>query len=299
MTSAIDPTSPRTGRASTARVRGNYEAAKQEIEELQKTLLVSGYITMYPAVSPPGWTSCNGSEVGRLSNPNLFSLIGTTYGAGDGSTTFNVPDMRAHTVRGTSSNVGDTGGSDTHELTLAEMPVHGHTTTEDGEHDHGGTTEGAGGHTHTASSQSAGAHTHSGSTSINGDHSHTLSTNTTGSHTHVDGGPRTWQTDPGFAEVTLYPRGTSTVNQGPLTTSNGAHSHSVSINSSGSHSHSGSVGTAGSHSDHTGTVPSSGAHAHTIDAAGSHTHTVDAVGTGQAHNNIPPVIGVIFIIKLG
>lgn len=46
------------------------------------------------ATSPIGWLLCNGQAVSRTSYPRLFAAIGTTYGAGDGSTTFNVPDLR-------------------------------------------------------------------------------------------------------------------------------------------------------------------------------------------------------------
>lgn len=46
------------------------------------------------ATSPTGWLLCNGQAVSRTSYPRLFAAIGTTYGQGDGSTTFNVPDLR-------------------------------------------------------------------------------------------------------------------------------------------------------------------------------------------------------------
>jgi len=54
-----------------------------------------GDIHMFAATNAPsGWLLCNGSAVSRTTYSNLFSVIGTTYGVGDGSTTFNVPDMR-------------------------------------------------------------------------------------------------------------------------------------------------------------------------------------------------------------
>ena len=46
------------------------------------------------ATSPTGWLLCNGQAVSRASYPRLFAVIGTTYGSGNGSTTFNVPDLR-------------------------------------------------------------------------------------------------------------------------------------------------------------------------------------------------------------
>jgi microcystin-dependent protein len=47
------------------------------------------------ASAPSGWLLCDGSAVSRTTYAPLFAVIGTTYGAGDGSTTFNLPDMRA------------------------------------------------------------------------------------------------------------------------------------------------------------------------------------------------------------
>lgn len=49
--------------------------------------------------APPGWIKANGAAISRTAYSELFSAIGTTYGVGDGSTTFNVPDMRGEFVR--------------------------------------------------------------------------------------------------------------------------------------------------------------------------------------------------------
>ena len=48
---------------------------------------------------PSGWLKCNGAAVSRTAYPGLFSAIGTTYGAGDGSTTFALPELRGEFVR--------------------------------------------------------------------------------------------------------------------------------------------------------------------------------------------------------
>lgn len=49
---------------------------------------------------PPGWVECNGAAVSRTTYSKLFSVIGTLYGAGDGSTTFNLPELRGEFIRG-------------------------------------------------------------------------------------------------------------------------------------------------------------------------------------------------------
>jgi len=72
-----------------------------------------GSITMYAASTPPaGWLECDGSEVNRSVHPNLFNTIGSTFGSGDGSTTFGLPDLRGEFVRGWDNNRGiDSGRS--------------------------------------------------------------------------------------------------------------------------------------------------------------------------------------------
>jgi len=81
------------------------------------------------ATAPSQWLLCDGSEISRETYANLFNVIGTTYGAGDGSTTFMLPDMRTRVPIGSSDNyaLGGVGGSATHTLTVNEMPSHSHT----------------------------------------------------------------------------------------------------------------------------------------------------------------------------
>lgn len=54
--------------------------------------------------APTGWLAANGAAVSRTTYSGLFSAIGTTYGIGDGSTTFNLPDLRGYFVRGAGTN---------------------------------------------------------------------------------------------------------------------------------------------------------------------------------------------------
>lgn len=93
-----------------------------------------GAVTMWAgdnASTPSGWLVCDGSAVSRSTYDALFAVIGTTYGAGDGSSTFNLPDMRARFPvmenGGINYNLADTGGADSVTLTTAQMPGHSHT----------------------------------------------------------------------------------------------------------------------------------------------------------------------------
>lgn len=58
--------------------------------------------------APNGYLICDGQEISRTEYPELFKVIGTTYGEGDGSTTFNVPDYRETVLVGTGENTTDT-----------------------------------------------------------------------------------------------------------------------------------------------------------------------------------------------
>lgn len=63
------------------------------------TIIAVGHTTL-----PSGYLECNGQAVSRSTYSELFSLIGTTYGEGDGSSTFNVPDLRGEFLRGAGTN---------------------------------------------------------------------------------------------------------------------------------------------------------------------------------------------------
>ena len=71
---------------------------------------IGSVVTWVGSSSPNGFLSCNGSAVSRTTYVNLFNVIGTTFGAGNGSTTFNVPDLRGYFIRGWDNGKGtDTG----------------------------------------------------------------------------------------------------------------------------------------------------------------------------------------------
>jgi microcystin-dependent protein len=90
-------------------------------------------IVMFAATSAPaGWLMCDGSAVSRTTYATLFAAISTTYGIGDGSTTFNLPNLQGNVPVGYKSGdadfgtLGQTAGEKTHLLTTTEMPAHTH-----------------------------------------------------------------------------------------------------------------------------------------------------------------------------
>lgn len=88
-----------------------------------------GEVHMYAGSSAPsGFLLCDGSPVSRTIYSELFSVIGTSFGSGDGITTFNLPDISGRTVIGASVNhvIGDTGGEESHVLSSSEIPSHSH-----------------------------------------------------------------------------------------------------------------------------------------------------------------------------
>ena len=98
-----------------------------------------GAITMWAGgnAAPQGWHNCYGAAVSRSIYAALFAVIGTTYGAGDGATTFNLPHLggRFPLGRGSARVPGDSGGAATHTLSEDEMPRHFHTIAESLEDD--------------------------------------------------------------------------------------------------------------------------------------------------------------------
>jgi microcystin-dependent protein len=107
----------------------------------------AGSVQMYAGTTEPsGWLFCYGQAISRTTYAALFAVLSTTYGAGDGSTTFNLPDIRGRVVAGqddmggSSANrltlseangidgdvLGGTGGHEDHTLVSSEMPSHTH-----------------------------------------------------------------------------------------------------------------------------------------------------------------------------
>ena len=197
------------------------------LDSVTKDASLVGQVATFARISAPlGWLPCDGREVSRTTYSALFSAIGTLYGAGDGTTTFNVPDCRNEFFRGWTGNTDVVGTkfSDTYAA-----------------------------HNHTASSSGAGAHGHTASTASAGSHAHSASTTGAGAHTH--------STRLGDAitsgEQSTISSGGGLINLYANVDAVGDHAHGVSVSASGTHDHSVSVTPVADHS-HSITVNNSG-----------------------------------------
>ena len=96
-------------------------------------LPVGSTIPFAAAAAPTGWLICNGSTVSRTTYASLFAVIGVSWGVGDGSTTFGLPDLQGRVAVGSGAGTGLTartlagsGGEENHVLTIAELAAHTH-----------------------------------------------------------------------------------------------------------------------------------------------------------------------------
>jgi microcystin-dependent protein len=139
-----------------------------------------------------GWLICDGRSVAITNYPELYDVIGTSFGSEDDGY-FNLPDYRGRVIGGfgqgdglTNRNIGDYIGAETHQLTVSELPSHNHT----------GTTASDGDHSHTVANVPYGTQSVDGggltacdettstvTTSTAGAHTHTFTSNNTGSNT--------------------------------------------------------------------------------------------------------------------
>lgn len=164
------------------------------------------------STAPSGWMKANGGAVSRVAYAELFALIGTTYGAGDGFNTFNLPDLRGEFLRcfddARGVDIGRVIGSPQAQQLLS--------------HGHGATSESSGNHSHTGTTEPA------------------------GEHQHDSGWGESFGAPYGVARTnSLGSRDSDTDNNSFLTSRAGAHSHTVNTNPAGGHSHNINVSSTG------------------------------------------------------
>lgn len=102
----------------------NYATISVEVDSMP-----IGTISMFAgATAPTGYLLCQGQAVSRTTYANLFTVIGTTYGTGNGSTTFNLPNLQGRFALGKNSShaLASTGGAETVTLSTNEIPAHTH-----------------------------------------------------------------------------------------------------------------------------------------------------------------------------
>jgi microcystin-dependent protein len=122
------------------------------------SLPVGSVLPFAGAAAPSGFLLCDGTAVSRATYAALFAVIGTTYGVGNGTTTFNLPNLKGRIPVGLDAAqtefdaLAETGGAKTHALSTAEMASHTHSGpahTHAIDHDHGSAnTSPNGNHTH-------------------------------------------------------------------------------------------------------------------------------------------------------
>jgi microcystin-dependent protein len=231
-----------------------------------------------PSSPPSGWLLCDGAAVSRSTYSDLFAITSTYFGAGDGTTTFNLPDFRGLSLVGAVSTnlgvaVGNTSGGKVWTYGSAD-PFTALT------HTNGGS-----GHTHTFTDDSQGGHTHAtnhtttatySSQTADGGHTHTyVGTGVSNGHSHEVG-------NLGASSGTIS-MSTTSANETAAAVS---HTHTVGdISGGNSHSHTvtESVTTSADHSHtYTGTVPS---YSGTSGSAGTHTHDGSMAADETAQHN--------------
>jgi len=242
------------------------------------------------STAPAGWLVCDGRLVSRTTFSSLFAIIGTTWGAGDGSTTYALPDLRGRAGIGPGAMTDANGTAATYTLAqrlgaisqaiaTANLPSASITTNTVAAHNHGGATTSFS-HNHTTDIQ--GGHTHGGSTNTAGDHNHTVS-------------------DPGHLHSFTAPAGGAAAGgvnswSGTNTTEYTASATTgITLGNAGSHSHTITTDWQGNHAHTTTTVAMTAG----INADGSHNHTFSLGGSGTLLAVLNPLLVVTKIIYAG
>lgn len=235
---------------------------------------LTGVITAFGGSSAPtGWLLCDGSEVSRTTYADLFAVVSTTYGAGDGSTTFALPNLKGKVPVGKDASqtefdtLGETGGAKTVTLDTTMIPSHQHNVSE---------------YTHSVTSGSTDlAHTHTFSGTVAGDGAHTHSVTDPGHQHPINYSGRTSGTTGGYGVIDGTGHTGTFIQTGSATTG-------ISLASS-THSH--------TYSGTTSAASISMSHSHTVSVTAHAAKNTDATGGGSAHNNLQPYLVVNYIIK--
>lgn len=145
-TTTISTANLDSGTDSPGAARTDLLAMAQAVNQIINEGLPPGVVMPFAGTAAPGgWLLAYGQAVSRTTYAGLFTAIGTTFGTGDGSTTFNLPDLRGRVAAGkddmggtaasrltsggsgvVGTTLGATGGAETHTLTIAQMPAHTH-----------------------------------------------------------------------------------------------------------------------------------------------------------------------------
>lgn len=225
----------------------------------------TGTIMPYASTSAPGgYLLCDGSAVSRSTYDALFALIGEHFGAGNGTTTFNVPNLKGKVPVGIDTGQtefdtrGETGGAKTHALVTGELASHSHSTG-------------------TYTTNAGTAHSHGIGTYAAANES---------SHTHPDG---TLETTIDLEYKDNFTTGGTTIGVVDIENATGASGGSL-VSAASDVTNSTGAGTAHTHTL-SGTSGSESSHTHSISG------TSGAAGSGTAHNNLQPYIALHYIIK--
>lgn len=215
-------------------------AALNRLNQQISDALVGMVASFDMSTAPTGWLKRNGANVSRTTYAKLFSVIGTRYGAGDGSSTFNVGDSRGLFIRGLDEGAGRDPGRGLGTIQEGQNLSHAHTAsaTAVGDHVHGAWTDAQGDHNHTAWTDAQGAHAHS-----------------VGGSVHSSGGSASFDGNPVGASFSV------------ATSTDGAHAHNVGIGIAGAHGHNVGIGGAGTHSHDITVNAAGGAEARPVNQA--------------------------------
>ena len=273
------------------------------IDQFISQFCVVGMIADFAGYYPPsGWLVCDGRTVSRTTYSKLFAVIAGSWGNGDGSTTFNLPNMIGRSGVGPGTFTDESGASYTlgftnlqgfvtRTITQAYLPAYNLVTDIQGYHSHAGATQAAGTHAHTTDAQ--GQHYHGGATTNESDnHTHTGITDAPGDHQHYL--PGTWMGTGNNNHATSFSGSFGDVGN-PYTSMSGNHQHNVqTFGMSNSHYH--GINMDGNHA-HTTTVV--GDHTHNIWPDGNHQHNVNLGGGGLSLKTLSPIAVVTKIIYAG